>query len=157
MQTWQGRIVKQPRLLDRVREQIRVRHYSLRTEQTYILWIRRFMLFHDKRHPREMGDTAISAFLPHLAVTWRCRLQRRIRSCRQFCFSIERCSTGSWMAARRCSRQASAALARYSDQALGCLITGQEAGHQWHCCPGIAWHRHAADGMPAVACQGQRF
>ena len=58
----------QPRLLDRVREAIRVRHYSLRTEQSYIQWIRRFILFHDKRHPETMGEPEISAFLSHLAV-----------------------------------------------------------------------------------------
>ena len=57
-----------PRLLDRVRDSIRVRHYSLRTEQTYIQWIRRFILFHQKRHPDEMGKVEIEAFLTYLAV-----------------------------------------------------------------------------------------
>jgi len=57
-----------PRLLDRVRDAIRVRHYSLRTEQTYIQWIRRFILFHEKRHPDEMGKEEIEAFLTYLAV-----------------------------------------------------------------------------------------
>ena len=60
--------MEKPRLLDRVREAIRVRHYSLRTEQSYIQWIRRFILFHDKRHPDAMGEPEISAFLSHLAV-----------------------------------------------------------------------------------------
>jgi site-specific recombinase XerD len=60
--------MEQPRLLDRVREAIRVRHYSLRTEQSYIQWIRRFILFHDKRHPDTMGGPEISTFLSHLAV-----------------------------------------------------------------------------------------
>jgi len=55
-------------LLERVRNEIRVRHYSLRTEQAYIHWIRRFILFHNKRHPNEMGEPEISAFLTHLAV-----------------------------------------------------------------------------------------
>lgn len=58
----------EPRLLDRVREAIRVRHYSLRTEYTYISWIRRFILFHNKRHPESMGEPEISAYLTHLAV-----------------------------------------------------------------------------------------
>jgi len=44
----------EPRLLDQVREAIRVRHYSIRTEESYVQWIRRFILFHDKRHPKEM-------------------------------------------------------------------------------------------------------
>lgn len=60
--------MEQPRLLDRVREAIRVRHYSLRTEQSYIQWIRRFILFHDKRHPDSMGEPEVSAFLSHLAL-----------------------------------------------------------------------------------------
>ena len=56
-----------PRLLDQVREKLRYRHYSLRTEQAYVDWIRRFILFHRKRHPAEMGAGEIEAFLTHLA------------------------------------------------------------------------------------------
>lgn len=56
------------RLLDQVREQVRVRHYSFRTEKAYVGWIRRFVLFHNKRHPREMGAAEVTAFLTHLAV-----------------------------------------------------------------------------------------
>lgn len=56
------------KLLDRVRETLRVKHYSIRTEQTYLSWIRRYILFHDKRHPRTMGTPEIGAFLTHLAV-----------------------------------------------------------------------------------------
>lgn len=55
------------RLMDRVREAIRVRHYSYRTEQTYLQWIRRYILFNNKRHPTEMGKTEVTAFLSHLA------------------------------------------------------------------------------------------
>src|SRR5262245_8950110 len=57
-----------PRLLDRVREAIRARHYSRRTEKTYVAWIRRYILFHDKRHPVEMGPREITEFLSALAV-----------------------------------------------------------------------------------------
>jgi hypothetical protein len=57
-----------PKLLDRVRWHLRVKHYSLRTEKSYIDWIRRFILFHRKRHPDEMGEPEIAAFLTHLAV-----------------------------------------------------------------------------------------
>lgn len=59
---------RSPRLLDRVREAIRVRHYSIRTEDTYVHWIRRFVLFHDKRHPAQMGEPEVARFLTHLAV-----------------------------------------------------------------------------------------
>jgi site-specific recombinase XerD len=55
------------RLLDQVRDVLRIRHYSLRTEQTYLHWIRRFILFHDKRHPMQMGSAEINRFLSHLA------------------------------------------------------------------------------------------
>jgi len=57
-----------PRLLDRVRHSCRVRHYSIRTEDAYHDWCKRFILFHNKRHPNEMGTIEINAFLTHLAV-----------------------------------------------------------------------------------------
>lgn len=60
--------VSNPRLLDRVRWHLRAKHYSLRTEQAYLDWIRRFILFHQKRHPNEMGEKEITAFLSNLAV-----------------------------------------------------------------------------------------
>ena len=56
------------RLLDRVRDAIRVRHYSYRTAEAYVGWIRRYILFHSKRHPQEMGIVEINSFLTHLAV-----------------------------------------------------------------------------------------
>ncbi len=59
---------KEPRLLDRVRAAIRTKGYSIRTEQAYVDWIRRFILFHNKRHPDEMGKREVEAFLTHLAV-----------------------------------------------------------------------------------------
>ena len=59
---------QQPKLLDLLRQRIRVLHYSIRTEQAYVDWARRFILFHGKRHPREMGAAEVTAFLTHLAV-----------------------------------------------------------------------------------------
>jgi integron integrase len=55
-------------LLDRVRERLRVKHYSIRTEEQYVSWIRRYVLFHGKRHPRETGEREVEAFLTRLAV-----------------------------------------------------------------------------------------
>jgi integron integrase len=55
------------RLLDRVRNKIRIKHYSLRTEQAYLDWIKRFILFNGKRHPGELGAGEVEAFLTHLA------------------------------------------------------------------------------------------
>jgi len=57
-----------PRLLEQVSWAIRTRHYSLRTEAAYVGWIRRFILHHGKRHPRELGEAEIAEFLTHLAV-----------------------------------------------------------------------------------------
>lgn len=57
-----------PTLLDQMRLAMRLRHMSLRTEQAYVGWTRRFILFHQKRHPQEMGAEEIRAFLIHLAV-----------------------------------------------------------------------------------------
>lgn len=57
-----------PKLLDQVRQTIRRKHYSLRTEQTYVDWIKRYIFFHNKRHPAEMGAREMEEFLNHLAV-----------------------------------------------------------------------------------------
>jgi site-specific recombinase XerD len=60
--------IAKPRLLDEVRNVCRMRHLSIRTEQAYIAWIKKFILFHEKQHPRAMGETEIRAFISHLAV-----------------------------------------------------------------------------------------
>jgi Phage integrase, N-terminal SAM-like domain len=57
---------KGKRLLDQYRDAMRVRHYSYRTEVTYISWVRQYILFHKKRHPREMGVNEINAFITYL-------------------------------------------------------------------------------------------
>jgi len=62
------RIVGGSKLLGELRGIIRCKHYSIRTEQAYLEWAKRYILFHGKRHPREMGETEIAAFLTHLAV-----------------------------------------------------------------------------------------
>ena len=59
---------QKPRLLDLLRNKIRLKHYSIRTEQTYTEWAKRYILFHGKRHPAEMGKEEVEAFLSHLAV-----------------------------------------------------------------------------------------
>ena len=56
-----------PKLLDQVRNAIRRKHYSLRTEDTYVHWIKRFIYFHGKRHPRDLGEAEVTGFLNHLA------------------------------------------------------------------------------------------
>ncbi len=57
-----------PRLLEQVRQKTKAKHYSPRTERAYISWIRRFILFHNKRHPSEMSEREVNAYLTYLAV-----------------------------------------------------------------------------------------
>ncbi len=61
----------EPRLLDRMRAALRARHYSERTEAAYCLWVKRFVRFHGMRHPAELGEAEINAFLTHLAIEGR--------------------------------------------------------------------------------------
>ena len=60
---------KPRKLLDRVRDSIRLKHYSIRTEQTYVDWIRRFILFHHKQHPLKLGAKEIKAFRKYLQLS----------------------------------------------------------------------------------------
>jgi hypothetical protein len=72
-----------PRLLDRVRQAIRARHYSPKTEKSYIAWIRRYVVFHGKRHPSDMGADEVRAFLSFLAsesASPRAQLNRCVKS-----------------------------------------------------------------------------
>jgi Phage integrase, N-terminal SAM-like domain len=57
------------KLLEQVRDVLRIKHYSYRTEESYLAWMRRYVLFHNKRQPKDMGSIEIEAFLSHLAVT----------------------------------------------------------------------------------------
>jgi len=62
-----GAAINKPKLLDQVRGVLRLKHYSLRTEQAYVDWIKRFIVFHGKRHPGEMAEEEVAQFLTHLA------------------------------------------------------------------------------------------
>lgn len=57
-----------PELLDQARDIIRLRHYPIRTEESYVRWMKQYILFHKKRHPAQMGVPEVTAFLSHLAV-----------------------------------------------------------------------------------------
>jgi integron integrase len=63
----QSSLALQPKLIPRLREALRVRHYSLKTEKSYVHWIKRFIYFHEKRNPKDMGAAEVTAFLNHLA------------------------------------------------------------------------------------------
>ena len=69
-----------PKLLDQVRGKIRLKHYSIRTEQTNIDWIKRFILFHDKQHPKNLTAGDMEAFLTHLAVKGKVAASTQISS-----------------------------------------------------------------------------
>ena len=56
------------KLLEQVRDAIRLKHYSIRTEEAYVNWVKRYIFFHGLRHPAEMGAAEVEAFLTHLAV-----------------------------------------------------------------------------------------
>ncbi len=60
-------VLKSTRLLDQLREQIRYLHYSLRTEDAYVYWVKKFVHFHELKHPRDMGRLEVEAFLTYLA------------------------------------------------------------------------------------------
>jgi hypothetical protein len=90
-----------PRLLDQVRDRLRLKHYSIRTEQAYVGWIKRYIIFHNKRHPAEMGKLELESFLTSLAVernvSARLPRPRRFLRC---CFCTRRCWSWSfpgWM------------------------------------------------------------
>ena len=92
-----------PRLFDVVRQTIRRRHYSYRTEETYLHWIRRFIYFHGKRHPRDLGAAEVTAFLNDLAAARNVAAARRTRRSRRCCFSTRRCLPGSLRGWTGCS------------------------------------------------------
>jgi hypothetical protein len=81
-----GTEIEQPKLLDQVRNMIRTKHYSIRTEEAYVGWIKRFILFHGKRHPKELGKKEISAFLIHLPVNRNVAASTQTRHSTRFCF-----------------------------------------------------------------------
>jgi integron integrase len=70
-----------PKLLDQVRDKIRLKHYSIRTEQAYTDWIKRYILHFGKRHPREMGAPEVEQFLTHLAVNGRVSASTQNQAC----------------------------------------------------------------------------
>jgi hypothetical protein len=96
---------KSKKLLDQYSEFLRNRHYSLRTEKTYIGWVRQYILYHNKRHPREMGVAEINEFITHLVNQKTVSASTHtapavgageIKPLVRFSFSTEMCSTSSW-------------------------------------------------------------
>jgi hypothetical protein len=93
-----------PRLLERIRDAIRTRHYSRETEKAYVHWIKRYIFFHNKRHPADMGAPEVARFLTSLAI------DAHVASSTQ-----NQALNGAAVARRRCARQAFSAVARRAD------------------------------------------
>ncbi|MCR4293385.1 MAG: phage integrase N-terminal SAM-like domain-containing protein [Candidatus Kuenenia sp.] len=82
-----------PKLLDVMQDKIRLKHYSIRTEQSYMQWVKRFIIYHNKRHPKDMGEKEITEFLTHLLSGKMFLHLRRIRHCVRFYFcTVRYCS-----------------------------------------------------------------
>ena len=95
-----------PRLLDQVRGVIRLKHYSIRTEESYVGWIKRFILFNAKRHPKDMGADEITRFLTHLAVNGRVAAATQNQALNaRFLGSMESNGRKSRLACRSSSRE----------------------------------------------------
>src|SRR5262245_40028111 len=86
---------RRPGLLEVCRARIRVKHLSRRTEEAYLGWIRRFVQFHGRRHPREMGKAEVEAFLTDLRASGRSRPRRKTRRSERFFFCTGRSSAQS--------------------------------------------------------------
>ena len=84
--------VQKPKLLDQVREAIRTRHYSPKTEESYVHWVKRFIFFHNKRHPAEMGERKLRIFFRAWLASFMSARQPRIRLSTPSCFCIATCS-----------------------------------------------------------------
>ena len=85
-------VMTKPRLLDQVRDRIQTLHYSIRTEQAYLGWIKRFILYHNKRHPKDMGKQEIEAFLTHLAVVRNVSPSTQNQALNAVIFSLPQCA-----------------------------------------------------------------
>ena len=79
-----------PKLLEQVRQLMRLRHYSLRTEEAYIGWIRRYILFHGKQHPRELDEKHVSEFLSSLAINGRVAASTQNQALNALLFFVQR-------------------------------------------------------------------
>ena len=90
-------------LLDRIRDKIRLKHYSIRTETAYVDWVHRFVVFHRRRHPRDLGAAHVEAFLSHLAVQRNvaASTQNQAKSALLYVFPSDRLSTDPRSGLRR--------------------------------------------------------
>ena len=148
-------VPQEPKPPDQVRDRTRVKHYSIRTETQYAQWVRRFILFHGKRHPLEMGAREVEAFLSHLAVDAKvaAATQNQALSALLFQYREVLGVTLPWLDNVN-PRQTAPAPAGGVDARGGARGPVAYAGRV--CGNGrlVVWHRHAPDGMRSVAREG---
>ena len=138
-----------PRLLDRVRQAIRMRHYSRRTEQAYVDWVRRFALFHDKRHPETTGAADIRAFLSWLATQRHVSASTQNQALSALLFLYRRVlqiEIGPWIPWRGRSGRRACRWRSPKTRPCGCWRSSTGS------CGSIKWANPA--GSPAIAADG---
>jgi hypothetical protein len=144
-----------PRLLDQVREVIRIKHYSIRTEQAYVQWIRRYIIYHGRRHPKELGAPELSAFLSALAVKGRVSASTQNQALNAILFLYrEVLRTYAPLARGRPARQETAAPSRRLDAGRSEARTRPPGWYRVVDGGGHLWRRLATSGMPAPAGEG---
>ncbi|WP_235209206.1 phage integrase N-terminal SAM-like domain-containing protein [Methylobacter sp. BBA5.1] len=136
-----------PKLLDQVRERIRVKHYNIRTERQYVQWIKRFILYHGKRHPQEMGMVEVEAFLTHLAVEGKvsASMQNQALSALLFLYKEVLSIDLPWL--NNVVREAAATFAECADAYRGEGGVGADDRHPWFDGQSPVRYGHALDGM----------
>lgn len=143
-----------PRLLDRLRDRIRLKHYSLRTEQSYADWAKRYIFVHNKRHPLEMGAAEVASFLTHLAV------ERRVSASTQNqalnALVLRGLEEGPGRHRRRGPGQAALAPAAGADTG-GSPRGARRAAGDGPAGGAFVWDRDAADGRAATSARCRSF
>ena len=146
-----------PKLLEQVREVLRMKHYSLRTEQAYVDWIKRYIFFHDKRHPGEMSEDEIRAFISDLASKKQVSASTQTVALSAPVSLPRRAEKGSaihrWYRARQATRTTARGLHASRSQ------RGADAAG-WRDLPGSGAalrFRVEANGCPAFASEGHRL
>ena len=146
-----------PKLLDQVRQAIRMRHYSPRTEETYVHWIKRFIFFHNKRHPAEMAEAEIARFLSNLAAESHVSASTQNQALNAVLFlyrHVLRKDIGYVNGVLRANRpkRLPTVLARQEVRS----ILGNLAGLEWIMIM-LLYGAPSTDGMPAPQNQGRRL
>ena len=147
-----------PKLLDQVRQAIRTRHYSSKTEESYVHWIKRFIFFHSKRHPAEMGEKEIAKFLSSLASELHVSASTQNQAIERYIVSLPRCGAKRDRVRRRCYSCEKIAQSAGGFDALGSEVhSGYPRSFRLAYGDASLRSRPATDGVFAAAGQRYRF